>query len=467
MRLRQKLVLMFLAALIAIMALLAIAYPPMVDRITKTQLFSLARTVGLYLVHDLEGLAFSGDEAAFERAVDRQFEYVSTLAATTKEFSVRKIILVRPDAKVEIGHPDSEIGQDYSSHADVMEALGGAPAQVVIEAAKAPDGSVETDADIVAPVRLADGDLRAVEIKLDLSSTMALLQSRYRSIQLVVALVILLAFATLSAALLVSVGGTVIRPLLRISSAMEKVGGGDLDVRLGLARRDEMGAMARHFDEMVVGLRERFELTRYVSRSTAGAVRERVEKGRAGKVERRRLVLFFSDVRGFTAYSEKTPPERVIEVLNRLLGLQEGIIAEEGGDVDKFVGDETMAIFQDPAAALRAALRIRDASAAARDDIDGLRLGIGLHVGDLVEGDIGSPTMMDHTVIGDTVNTAARIQSAAGPGQILVSEELAADPGLAASFEFFGSGSISAKGKSQPVQVRGLRGLRKGAPGPA
>jgi adenylate cyclase len=206
---------------------------------------------------------------------------------------------------------------------------------------------------------------------------------------------------------------------------------------------------------MVRGLRERFELSHYVSKSTVGAVRERAEGGR-GKVLKRRLTLFFSDVRGFTAYSEKRPPERVIAVLNRLLGLQEEIIAACGGEVDKYVGDETMAIFEEPAGALRAALRIRAAARAASEELDGLRLGFGLHVGDLVEGDIGSPSHMDHTVIGDTVNTAARIQAAAGPWQILVSEELSKEAGIEGGFVFEGFLQISAKGKSQPLPVRGL-----------
>ena len=314
------------------------------------------------------------------------------------------------------------------------------------------------DADVVAPLHLADGDYRAVEVRLDLSATMALLSARYRTIQLVVASSILLAFALLSGLLLVGVGGAVIRPVLRVSEAMEKVGRGELDTRLDLGRKDEIGDMAARFDEMVTGLKERFELSRYVSKSTFGAVRERVENGpgEPGGVRKRRLTVFFSDVRGFTAYSEARPPERVIEVLNLLLGLQERIISESGGDVDKYVGDETMAIFERPEDALRAALRIRKEARAASESLDGLRLGMGLHVGELVEGDIGSPSMMDHTVIGDTVNTAARIQAAAGPWQILVSEELASEPGVVGAFEFAGALAISAKGKSQPVPVRGL-----------
>lgn len=460
MRLRPRLIVMFVSTLVLINAFIIFLFPPMAERVTMKQLFSLARTVGIYFVHDLEGLPYTGDEAAFEKAVSAQFDFVSTLAAETQEFTVRKIILVRPDMRVEIGNPSSEKGQDYSSHPDVVEAIDGTPLQVVIEKEPTPDGREETYADIVAPVRLADGDSGAVEIKLDLTATLAQLRAGYRNIELLIVLVILVAFVGITAILLYSVGRTVIRPILRFSEAMEKVGKGDLDVRLGMTRSDEIGDMAGRFDEMVTGLKERFELSHYVSKSTFGAVRQKVTKGGAGAVEKRRLTLFFSDVRNFTAYAEHTAPERVIAVLNSLLGLQEKIIAREGGEVDKYVGDETMAIFVDPAGALRAALKVHAAAEKASASLDNLRLGIGLHIGELVEGDIGSPSMMDHTVIGDTVNTAARIEAAAKPGQILVSEELACEPGIADLFEFQGTGTINAKGKSQPVKVRGLRGLK-------
>ena len=465
MRLRFKLVLMFVIAFLATAGLLLAVFPPLADQVTRTQLFSMARTVGLYLVHNLEKLPFSGDAAAFEKEVDREFEFISELSADTGEFTVRKVILLAEDGKVEIGHPDAETGRDYSADADIREALAGQPLAVVIEPAKGPDGRPETDADIVAPIRLADGDYRAVEVKLDLSATMALLSARYRTIQYVVAGTILAAFALLSGLLLVGVGGSVIRPVLRVSEAMEAVGKGDLDTKLGWRRRDEVGAMAGRFDEMVLGLRERFELSRYVSRSTFGAVRERVKEGLGTEVRKRRLTVFFSDVRGFTAYSERRPPERVIEVLNRLLGLQEEIIAASGGEVDKYVGDETMAIFENPEDALRAALRIRREARRITVELDGLRLGFGLHVGELVEGDIGSPSMMDHTVIGDTVNTAARIQAASGPWQILVSEELAREDGVARAFEFEGELAISAKGKTHPLAVRCLMGEKGQATG--
>ncbi len=455
MRLRSKLSFMFIGAFMVNLAILITVFPTLTKSITLVQLRSQALTIGYYLLHNLESLPFDGDEASFEKTVDAQFEFISVLGEKTGDFTVREILLLNQAAKVEIGHPDSEKGLDYSSHADVMEALKGAPLRVVIESNTAKDGTPEMDADIVAPVRLADGDSRVVEIKLNLSATTALLDARFRTIELAIAGSILAVFALLSGLLLMGIGGAVIRPLLRVSKAMEKVGRGELEVKLNLNRNDEIGAMAARFDEMVIGLRERFELSRYVSKSTAGAARSKAVAAASG-VTQRRLTMFFSDVRGFTAYSEKTPPEQVIAVLNRLLGLQEKIIADCGGEVDKFVGDEAMAIFEKPSAALQAALKIRRVAKANSAKLDGLRLGIGLHIGPVVEGDIGSPNHMDHTVIGDTVNTAARIQGAAEAWQILVSEDLIHEPGIEESYQFEGSLQISAKGKSQPVPVRAL-----------
>jgi class 3 adenylate cyclase len=225
--------------------------------------------------------------------------------------------------------------------------------------------------------------------------------------------------------------------------------------------------MAEHFDGMVRGLKERFELERYVSKSTVGVARARAEAGGplSRHVERKVLTVLFTDVRGFTKYSEKTDPARVVAVLNRLLGEQEEIVAACGGEVDKFVADETMAVFTRPIDAVAAAVAIRERVGRMESEIDGLAVGLGIHVGEMVEGDIGSPRMMNHTVIGDPVNVAARLQAAAKAGQVIVSGEVAADPGVAATFELRSLGGISVKGKGFPIdcwEVGGRKAQQRG-----
>jgi class 3 adenylate cyclase len=453
MRLRPKVFAIFGAALGLVAVFGALAFPLVVKRVTETQLFSLSRTLGAYLVHDLESLEFKGDHAAFEKSIDKQLEFVQGLGDGSGNYSLRVAIIVGPDFKVEIGHPDSTLGADYSGHADIRAAMAGAPMTTVLEAADGGKGEA-TDADIVVPLKLADGDERVLEVKLDLSRSLAMIQAQYSTIRLLIIAFISLGFLAVAVVIANGIRRTILLPLLRVSSAMERVGKGDLDARVELSSKDELGAMATRFDEMVMGLKERFQLERYVSRSTVGAARTRAESGGAdAPVRRMTKTVFFSDVRGFTAFSESADPARVVAVLNLLLGMQEEVITRAGGEVDKFVADEAMAVFERPAQAVAAALAIRSRVARMAGDIDGLKLGFGIHLGELVEGDIGSPRMMDHTVIGDTVNTAARLQAAAKAHQIIVSEAVASDREVRARFVLEPMQSLKLKGKSEPLEV--------------
>jgi class 3 adenylate cyclase len=453
MRLRPKVFAIFGIALGLVALFGALTFPLVVNRVSKAQLFSLSRTLGSYLIHDLESLEFKGDHAAFEKSIDRQLEFVQSLGESSGNYSLKIAIIVSPDFKVEIGHPDSTLGADYSGHADIRAAMAGAPMTTVLEAADGGTGTA-TDADIVAPLKLADGDQRVLEVKLDLSRSLAMIEAQYATVRLLVIAFIGLGFLVVALVIADGLRRTILQPLLRVSGAMERVGSGDLEARVDLHSKDELGEMASRFDEMVRGLRERFQLERYVSRSTVGAARSRAESGGAdAPVQRKRRTVFFSDVRGFTSFSESADPAHVVSVLNLLLGMQEEVITRAGGEVDKFVGDETMAVFERPAQAVAAALAIRARVARMAGEIDGLKLGYGIHEGELVEGDIGSPRMMDHTVIGDTVNTAARLQAAAKGHQIIISESVAANGEVAARFVLEAMDSLSVKGKSEPLRV--------------
>lgn len=461
MRLRPKLALIFSIGFGVILALALLAFPRLVSRVSETQLNAMARMLGGYLADDLGRLAFTGDEPAFERSIDARFEFIGRLGSDTGNFRVNKVVLIGEDLRVEVGHPDAEIGADYSSHADIKAAFGATAMAIALE----PDPETGAlDADIVVPVTLADGDRRVLEVKLDFSGTLALLEAQYARIREITFGFIAAALAAFVIALLLGVRRAFIAPLLAISEAMARVGQGDLEARVGLRRSDELGEMAAHFDGMVRGLKERFELERYVSKSTVGAARARAETGGpvARPVERKVLTVLFTDVRGFTSYSEKTDPARVVAVLNRLLGEQEAIVAACSGYVDKFVADETMAVFERPVDAVAAAVAIRERLTRMSGEIDGLAVGLGIHVGEMVEGDIGSPRMMNHTVIGDTVNAAARLQAAAKAGQVIVSAELAADQGVAATFELRHLGGIAVKGKELPIDCWEVGGRKGG-----
>ena len=158
--------------------------------------------------------------------------------------------------------------------------------------------------------------------------------------------------------------------------------------------------------------------------------------------------ILFMDVRGFTAWSEAQPPESVVAVLNGDCAAAEAVFARWAPIRCKFSADEVMAVFARPGDALGAARGL------AREVGDylrpyGLGVGIGLHWGPVVEGLMGGTGTKQFDVIGDTVNTAKRIEGAAGRGEVLLSDDFRVAAGLAAA----GGRTIEVKGKSAPLVV--------------
>lgn len=206
----------------------------------------------------------------------------------------------------------------------------------------------------------------------------------------------------------------------------------------------------------------------------APQVVEKISKDKDFKIvlegENRQIAVLFVDIRGFTTMSESLKPEEVVEILNEYLSLTTKSIFDNGGTLDKFVGDATMAVFNAPFDlddyVYRAVCTARDMKAGA-DAIaakfeerfgKSVSFGIGVHCGDAVVGNIGCDFRMDYTAIGDTVNTAARLESNAKRGQILISEDVY--EAVKDRVEVTAIGEIPLKGKSKGVFVYQLDEVR-------
>ena len=253
----------------------------------------------------------------------------------------------------------------------------------------------------------------------------------------------------------------VLQPVRLIGAATDKIGNGDLNVRVDIPSIDEIGRLADRINDMAQGLRQKIELQKFVSEATLTSVTQ-TNGVMARGVERRRLSVLFSDIRGFTAFSETREPEEVVEMLNAYLQVQAEVVSEHGGDIDKFIGDELMARFSGQNHERRAALcavglvEAVDRLSAERREQDGesvVHIGVGVNSADVVLGAMGSSHRMDFTVIGDGVNLAARLCSAAKPGEVLISQNvndrLGADAGLIGDT----LDPIQVKGKRDPIPV--------------
>src|SRR5215212_6670012 len=187
--------------------------------------------------------------------------------------------------------------------------------------------------------------------------------------------------------------------------------------------------------------------------------------------ERKTVTILFVDVSGFTALAEKLDPEEVRTVINTCFNALVPIAQKYDGTIDKFIGDEIMALFgapiaheNDPERALRAALEMMDAIAVFNEQQGTtLSLHIGVNTGPVVAGAIGSHGRKDYSVMGDAVNLAARLEDASADGEIYVGASThRLTTGL---FEFERLPLLALKGKTTPVVAHRLTGL-KVTPGP-
>ena len=204
-----------------------------------------------------------------------------------------------------------------------------------------------------------------------------------------------------------------------------------------------------HRAGLIADLRSKLE--RLVSGSAVDAATGSVGKGEIPS-ERIRCSLFYSDIRDFTGFSESRDPAEVMDFLNGLMDLQVKAIVAEGGDVDKMIGDAVLARFDGDGAEARAvssALAVLEHVAAGNFPRD---VGIGIYSGEVISGAIGGETRMDFTVIGDSVNTAARLCSAATAGEVVVDAETLERAGMVDGFG--PPEEISVKGRREPLRVQ-------------
>lgn len=188
--------------------------------------------------------------------------------------------------------------------------------------------------------------------------------------------------------------------------------------------------------------------------------------------ENRDVAVLFVDIRGFTTMSEALAPETVVEILNHYLNLTSRAIFKNKGTLDKFVGDATMAVFNSPFdlddyefRAVCAAMDIVEGGAALEHELTekfgrSVGFGVGVNCGPAVVGNVGCEFRMDFTAIGDTINTAARLEANAKKGQVLISE--AVYDRVKDRIEAVEVGEIPLKGKSKSVFVYSVTKVDRG-----
>jgi class 3 adenylate cyclase len=253
---------------------------------------------------------------------------------------------------------------------------------------------------------------------------------------------------------------SILEPIDDLQRGTARVGAGDLSVRVPVLGTDETGALARSFNQMVSGLDERERLREAFGAFVDPEVAERVlSEGTVLEGQEVDVTILFLDIRGFTAFAERAGPREAVARLNDLYELIVPVLVRHGGHANKFIGDGLLGVFGAPDRLPDHADR---AMAAALDILgcvrgrygERLRIGIGLNSGSVVAGTIGGGGRVEFTVIGDVVNTAARVEEATRTtgDDVLITDAtlqlLRADHG-----GFVGRGEAQLKGKSERVRL--------------
>lgn len=259
------------------------------------------------------------------------------------------------------------------------------------------------------------------------------------------------------------------KPLATLVDVVKRIGEGHLDTEAVVDSKDEFSHLAEAINEMAHGLRERERLKTNFARYVSSQVLDKIlQNETTTKVEgeRRKITVLFSDIRQFTLLAESLPPEQVVAILNEYFDRMIDVIFNHFGTLDKFIGDGIMVEFGTPLDdpqqedhAVNAAFGMLEALKKLNDEWKAqnkptqLKIGIGIHTGLAIVGNIGSEKRLEYTAIGDTVNVAARLEQLTKQLQqdILISETTYM--ALQRKYVCRNLGLIQLPGRSEPIHV--------------
>lgn len=271
----------------------------------------------------------------------------------------------------------------------------------------------------------------------------------------------------------------VTKPIAHLAEVTQTVAEGKLDeIQIPKApksrRRDEIYDLYHAFFEMVKGLREKEKVRGVLNKVVSKEIAEETLKGHIQLGgEEKQVTVFFADIRHFTAMTEHMDPKDVIQVINRCMTKVSEKIDLYGGVIDKYVGDEVMALFGAPLekkeaalSAIKCAVDILEAFEEWNRELEAenkppIKLGIGIHTGTVVAGNMGAENRLNYTVLGANVNLASRLCSRASEMQILISQNTLEEEGVKQRIDVESLESLELKGFTEPVSVFAVKSYQK------
>lgn len=367
---------------------------------------------------------------------------------------LRYALIVGPDQLIKAHTDVNLIGLPFKHFVENPDTMQ--KDEVIYYRYNRPDG--ERLIDLYRTISFKDRPLGQVHVGISLDFIEELIrQERYS--------IVLLTLAILAVGLVIAVlyGYRFSRPVSQLVRATQEIAKGNYQYRVPIKRNDELGNLGSAFNRMGQELWKNAmaqkSFGKYVGAEVLDLILANPETAWL-KGTRNEATIVFCDVRGFTAYAADKSPEKVVDALNAYLEMATRVIIKHGGYIDKFIGDAILGVFGVPVfrqdhveRAVRAALYLQEELLKESRNGNPLlaAVGISIHTGDVVAGNVGSLTKMEYTVIGDSVNLASRLNAFAGPGEVVVSRQVMAQSGQLIDAEELGPKTV--KGRSDPVDV--------------
>jgi len=253
------------------------------------------------------------------------------------------------------------------------------------------------------------------------------------------------------------------KPISHLVLATQEIGVGNYRHKIVLARNDELGNLATAFNRMGSELWKNSLMQKSFGKYVGSEVLDMILADPESawlKGRKNEATIVFTDIRGFTSYSEANEPEIIVERLNEYFEIATRSIQDYGGYVDKFIGDAVLGVFGVPIyhqdhveRAVRAAMDMQEKFHQEKENGKEIlqSVGIGINTGIVVSGNIGSANKMEYTVIGDSVNVASRLNGLAKSGEIIISKNVCDHLGDLIDVQALSLQYI--KGKSEPVDT--------------
>jgi len=377
------------------------------------------------------------------------------------------IVVVNDDGRI-IAHRDkSRVHQDISSYEAVKRVRSGESQDAPLQQ---PDESGAMRLFAYRPVLLPkDHSPLAVLAEMDVAEMEA--PVRGLLLQFCVGFGVL---AAISILLGTQIAGYVHQPIKALLDMIQRVKQGELSAPSEELGKDEIGQLGAALNDMARALHDRDRIKELFGRYVTSQVSEEVLKGHVNLGgQMRRVTMLISDIRDFTAMSEQMKPEEVVQFLNDYFSDMVDAVFEYGGVLDKFLGDGLLAVFgsfgdalDHPWRAVSAALRMHarlqkiNEERAARS-LAPIRIGIGIHTGEVIVGNIGSQKRLEYTVIGDGVNTTSRLESMNKQFSTMILISDATYEAVKDRFECRLMPESVLRGKTRPIQLYEVIGVRE------